>query len=163
MRYIALLYSVILVGIDQVLKYIAVDKLTQITTYPIIDKVLHLTYTENTGAAFNSFDGNYVFLIILPSLFLFVGLLYLCFNKNMTHILMWCIATVIGGGIGNLCDRVFRGYVVDYIDVRLINFAIFNFADMCVVIGAICMILYVFMSEIKASKLEKQNYKNEIK
>lgn len=157
MRYIALLYSMILVGIDQILKYIAIDKLTQVTTYPIIDKVLHLTYTENTGAAFNSFDGNYVLLIVLPALFLFVGVLYLCFSKKITTIMMWCIATVVGGGLGNVCDRVFRGFVVDYIDLRIINFAIFNFADMCVVVGAICMVLYVFITEYKLAKIEKQS------
>lgn len=155
MRYIALLYSLALVGIDQLIKTFAVDKLSQVTTYPIINGVLHLTYAENTGAAFNSFDKNYLFLIIIPSILLFVGILYLCFYKDISSKFMWCIATVIGGGLGNLCDRVFRKYVVDYIDFRLINFAVFNFADMCIVVGAACVIFYVIFMEYKVSKLQK--------
>lgn len=63
------------------------------------------------------------------------------------------VSAVIAGGIANLIDRIRLGYVVDYLEVRLFNFAIFNFADICVVLGAICLVIYVifFDSKVKES------------
>lgn len=69
----------------------------------------------------------------------------------------WCLAAIVGGGIGNLIDRVARGYVVDFIDFRLIHFAIFNVADIFVVVGVILLLIYLLFFESKRAKTQKDN------
>ncbi len=144
------LYLIIIIaaiGLDQMTKYLAASYLKPIATFPIIKNVLHLTYSENTGAAFSILRGRQVFLIaitILAMLFM-VGYLY---KWSQSDGQMWqkiCFSLVVGGGIGNLIDRVRMGYVVDFIDFRWINFAIFNVADSFIVVGVIAlMTLIVF-------------------
>ena len=69
--------------------------------------------------------------------------------------MMFSTAAVIAGGIANLIDRIRLGYVIDYLDVKLFNFAIFNFADICVVVGAICLVIYVLFVEKKVTKTDE--------
>lgn len=140
---VALVASAIIVVIDQILKYLAVINLKDVITVPLIENVLHLTYIENRGAAFSMLEGNRWLLTFFTSALLLVGA-YILVSKKLTHpFAVWTIAAVMGGGAGNLIDRIFRGYVVDYIDVRLINFAVFNFADCCIVIGTILFAVYI--------------------
>ena len=68
-----------------------------------------------------------------------------CKEAEKSNFLIWSVALVIAGGVGNLIDRIFRHFVIDYIEVRLINFAVFNFADCCVVIGTIMIVCYLFI------------------
>lgn len=79
-------------------------------------------------------------------------------SKKQQPFLIWSVALIISGGIGNLIDRIFLGYVVDFIDLRIINFAVFNFADCCVVIGVIMVFIYVlFLSGRKEKTKEQEN------
>ena len=71
------------------------------------------------------------------------------------------MALIVAGGLGNLIDRVIRGEVVDFIDVRIINFAVFNVADICAVLGAIGLLLFVVIDEIKEQKNKRSAKKNE--
>ena len=68
---------------------------------------------------------------------------------------IWSFALILAGGIGNLIDRIFNGYVVDFIDLRIINFAVFNFADICAVTGTIMLIFFYVTDEVKQSKNKK--------
>jgi signal peptidase II len=70
-------------------------------------------------------------------------------DKKKHPFMMVSTSAVIAGGIANLIDRIRLGYVVDYLEVRFFNFAIFNFADICVVLGAICLVIYVIFLEPK--------------
>ncbi len=157
-KYLALIYAVVLVGVDQLIKYLVELKLMPIDTFPIIKDTLHLTYMKNFGAAFSSMQGRYWFLIIFTSAALIAGIIWICASKkNTPRTLIWSIATIIGGGLGNLIDRVFRGFVVDYIDVRIINFAVFNFADMCVVCGTALLAIYIVFSDLGKKESEKKS------
>lgn len=132
-----------IIVLDQNIKHWAVTALQPVRSIPVIDGVLHWTYAENTGAAFSMLSGQRLFLILIPLLVCAV-LLYLLISKRISHPLgHWALVFLLGGAVGNLIDRVLRGFVVDFIDVRLINFAIFNVADIFVTVGAGMLILYL--------------------
>ena len=129
-----ILFLVLLVSIDQYTKYIAVQKLKNQPAFNIINGVLEFNYLENRGAAFGMLQNQKFF-------FVFVAIIFLCViayvlvkvplqkKYNRIHILLVMIA---GGAIGNLIDRLRLDYVVDFIYIVLINFPIFNVADMYV-------------------------------
>ena len=152
------LYSVIIaVGIllDQLTKWLSVKFLSAVSTVPIIKNVIHLTYVENRGAAFGMFkDQRWVFMItstvMILALFIY---LYLGFAENKLYEIS--MAMIISGGIGNMIDRLVLGYVIDFIDFRLINFAVFNGADSFVCVGACLLILALVRDIINESKKKK--------
>lgn len=153
---ISIAVIILFIVADQLLKVWAVKELLPIGVMDFIKfgnfDVIGLRYVENDGAAFSSFSGAKIFLIVLTSLMI-VGLaVYALRDKNKHPFMMLSTATVIAGGIGNLIDRIRLGYVIDYIEVRMFDFAIFNFADICVVVGAICLVIYVHFVERKAEK-----------
>ena len=143
------------VFLDQITKYLTIFFLKPIDTLPLIEDVLHLTYVENTGAAFGMMkDARWVFMVI--STLAIVGILVYMFWKRPSDKLM-CVSLsfIVGGGIGNMIDRTLLGYVVDMIDFRLINFAVFNVADSFVCVGAGLMILQLILEMVRESKAEK--------
>ena len=143
------------VFLDQITKYLTIFYLKPISTLPIIEDVLHLTYVENTGAAFGMMkDSRWVFMVI--STVAIVGILVYMFWKRPTDkLLCLSLSFIVGGGIGNMIDRTLLGYVVDMIDFRLINFAVFNVADSFVCVGAGLMILQLILEMVRESKAEK--------
>ena len=150
-KILVLLGAVGLIGLDQLFTWLAVRYLSGVSTHPLIEGVFHLTYVENRGAAFGILDGKGIFLILLTAAVL-IALIVLLFMGKFHHpLLLTAITLFLGGGIGNLIDRIFRHYVVDFLDFRLINFAVFNFADCCVVVGTILLFVYVlfFMDKNK--------------
>ena len=142
--YIALGVSALLIGIDQILKVIVQANLQLHESVPFIPGIISFTYVENTGAAFNSFDGQRWFLIGLTGLAVLFMLYLLAFRKLKNPVVIWHVAVILAGGVGNLIDRVFRdGSVIDYIEFKFVNFAIFNFADCMVVLGVISLLVYM--------------------
>lgn len=142
---------VILFGIvvDQLTKYLAVVFLSPVTTVPLIPHVLHLTYVENTGAAFSIFEGKQSFLIIITTVFI-IALIYVFYVLPKTRKFYdanIALTLIISGAIGNLIDRIRLNYVIDFFDVRLIGFAIFNLADVFVVIGSFLVIIALFRNK----------------
>jgi signal peptidase II len=143
------------VFLDQITKYLTILYLKPLATFPLIEDVLHLTYVENTGAAFGMMkDARWVFM--LTSTVAIVGILVYMFVKRPTDkLLCTSLSFIVGGGIGNMIDRTILGYVVDMIDLRLIQFAVFNVADSFVCVGAGMMILYLILDMIREAKAEK--------
>ncbi len=140
------LLGITLLGIllDQLTKYLAVRYLEPIPTHPLWRGVLHLTYVENRGAAFGMLaDSRWVFMVISTAAILGLLVWFCFFTKSYRYLTTVSIALIVSGGIGNMIDRVALGYVVDFIDFRLINFAVFNVADSLVCIGAGLLILAV--------------------
>ena len=131
-----LVIALVAVLLDQWTKALAVTYLKPIPTRPLIEGVFHFTYRENRGAAFSMFaDHPWVFMTI--STVAIIGMLaYFFWAKDMPALVRYPLGMVVGGGIGNMIDRVAVGFVVDFIDVRLINFAVFNVADCFVTVGA---------------------------
>ena len=148
---ISILAVAVLIVIDHIIKILVSNFLPFQEPITIIPGVLNLTYITNDGAAFGMFAGNIILLIILPVIVLGIGI-FLLFKRNIinTTYLTVCTVMILSGGFGNLIDRVFKGSVVDYIDVAFYpfeNFAIFNFADCLLVIGTTLLLIYYVIYE----------------
>ena len=124
---------------------------------------MHLTYLENDGAMFGSFSGMRWILVIVTSFLMGFCIYYMIGHRN-EKMLVFCLTLIISGGFGNIIDRLFRGgRVVDYLDLQLFNFAIFNFADCCVTIGAALLLIYIIFFDKSSNKtrIEIKAEKNE--
>ncbi len=142
----------LIIGLDQLTKWLAVKYLMPIDTCPIIKNVLHLTYVENRGAAFGMLaDKRWVFISVSLIAIVLLGA-YLYLGKTQGVLYEIGLTMVVAGGIGNMIDRLALGYVVDFIDFRLINFAVFNGADSFVCVGAGFLILALVLDIIKEFK-----------
>ena len=145
---------IIIVGIvlDQITKFLTVTLLELYETFPIIEGVIHFTRVHNTGAAFGSMkDARWIFMIV-SAVAITTMLAYLYFGHATSRLYEISLAMVISGGIGNMIDRVALGYVVDFIDFRLINFAVFNGADSFVCVGAGLLILALILEIFEETK-----------
>ncbi len=156
LKYILVVVTVVLIAIDQVIKFWVEKLLPKHETLPIIDSVLHLTYVRNYGAAFGFFQNQKVFLLLITSLILIGAIMFMLLNKVDNSVFLWSLTLVISGGVGNLIDRIISGYVTDYIDFRLINFAVFNLADSYVVIGVTIMAIYILFIEPKQNRCSSE-------
>ena len=152
MTYIAVATALVLIVLDQLIKIIVDANMMVSQSIPVIQDVLHFTYVQNEGAAFGIFQGQRWILVGVTSVVILGGIYLLAAKKLKSNFLIWSVALVIAGGVGNLIDRIFRHFVIDYIEVRLINFAVFNFADCCVVIGTIMIVCYLLFSELWEKK-----------
>ena len=147
---------VILVAIDQVTKYIAIINLKGKNEVVIIDKWLHFTYVENSGAAFGIFQNATILFTILTIIIVFGIMWYMLKeSNNIGNFLKFSLVMIIAGAIGNLIDRIRLGYVVDFIYSPLgglYNFPVFNFADIYVTCSAIFLIIYLLFIDGKDVK-----------
>ena len=160
-----IIYTVIIaciIALDQITKALAVKFLDPIDTYPLIKDVLHLTYAENKGAAFGILaDARWVFMSIsIIAIGALMFGLYAGFMKGGITLTTISVCLISAGGIGNMIDRIALEYVVDFIELRFIDFAIFNVADCAVCIGAGMLFLAVLLDIIKEAR-EKKNEENE--
>ena len=141
----ALIAAVLLV-LDQFTKHLAVVHLKNQPAYVIIDGVLELQYLENRGSAFGMLQNQKIFILFVGIVFLAV-LLFFLFKLpeqkkfRIVHVLL---AVIIAGGIGNMIDRFRLDYVVDFISFVLINYPIFNVADIYVTVTFIVLVLLIF-------------------
>jgi signal peptidase II len=144
---------IVVIIIDQATKLIAVQYLKPIGYFPLWKDVLHLTYVENTGASFGMMKNNRMVLMIITIAAIVSMIIFAVYNilklKNRHLLFVISVGMIIGGGIGNLINRVYSGYVVDFIDFTLINFAVFNGADSFVCIGVFLFLIYVIKFEFK--------------
>lgn len=159
-RIFALLTCGILILADQLTKYIIYANFHLYETKPVIDGVFHFTYIQNPGAVGGLFaDSPWVFnsittIVIIVCLFMFFT------GRIKSKLAIWAVALVVSGGIGNMIDRLTLGYVIDFIDIRIINFYIFNVADCCVTIGAGMLILYFISDMVKEFRKDKSESAN---
>ena len=142
-----------LITIDQVVK-ICIIKNIYNSGLTIIDGVLNLTYVENTGGAFGIGNNSIVMFVIVNVIVITLITKFVISKSNEISInILVSLGLILAGGIGNLIDRVFRGFVVDYIDFSpLIKYPVFNFADICVVIGCIAIGINLVADVIKERK-----------
>lgn len=127
---------------DQITKYFVIEQVKPVGTRPFLEGIVRFRYTENTGAAFGIFKNHPWIFIAATFLAVFLILFYLFRNhKRVPLFLGISLSMIAGGGIGNQIDRLARGYVVDFIDLQFMNFAIFNVADCFVTVGCFLVIL----------------------
>lgn len=158
MYFLVMLSIAVLVGIDQVTKYLALQNLKPIRSVTIIENIFSLTFVENRGAAFGILQGHTILLAIVSVVI--TGLLLYFYIKmpegKVYKFIKFSLILIISGAVGNFIDRLFRGYVVDFFHATFINFPVFNVADIYVVIGCILMaVLVTFFLEDDKKKEEK--------
>ena len=146
-----MLYALVLIALvaaDQLVKYWTVSHLALGESAPFLPGIMQLTRLHNYGAAWSSFSGKTVLLLVVTAVML-VGVAYLLVKRIVRHPLgVAACLLVLGGGLGNMVDRVLHGYVVDMFDLLLFNYPIFNLADCFVVVGAVLgAIYYLFLYE----------------
>ena len=139
--------AVILSGIDQLSKLLVLRYIKPEDTIPLLKGIFHLTYCENRGAAFGILQGRFGLLFITTLLVIIAVTVYMIKKRPQSLTLTTSVTLLIGGAIGNLIDRVCRGFVIDFLDFRLIHFPILNIADCFVVCGAILLVIYVLFIE----------------
>lgn len=140
------------VFLDQLTKMLAIVYLQGEPSFPLWKDVLHFTFVQNPGAAFGMLS-NARWVFMTASIVAIVGIFfYLIKYRPQNKLLVISLSMIAGGGIGNMIDRVIYGYVVDFIDFTLIDFAVFNVADSFVTVGACILIVYLVLDIIKDFK-----------
>ena len=163
---VSIVLIAVLVAVDQLIKMVVEDRLMPVGSADFIPGVIEFSYTENTGAAFSILENHTELLSVFTLLIILAGLAYLLSGKLKNKMLIASAIMVIAGGTGNLIDRIFRGrelfhgYVIDYIRLLFVDFAIFNFADCLVCIGAAMIIVYLIADIFKDSSDKKKGLKN---
>ena len=147
--------AAVIAAADQLIKYAVVQNFALGDVKELIHGVLSLTHIRNTGAAWSMMAGKTWFLIGMPLVIIVFALGFIYKNRHGSKLGLISMAMVLGGGIGNLIDRIRLKEVVDYIRADFINFPIFNFADICVVIGAVLFCIYIICSEESEKKDKK--------
>ena len=151
------LFAAGIVAADQFTKYLTVANIALSQDVPFLPGLLQLTYVQNTGAAFSSFEGQQ-WLFALIFLVLTGLILFEYFKKPMgfSKLERWCIAAIYGGGLGNMIDRVRLGYVVDMIETTFMDFPVFNVADCFITCGCILLMVHLFLFNKEFWKDEKK-------
>ena len=151
-----LIVILILTIIDQIIKYLVVSNISIGSEKIIIDNFLKFIYIRNTGAAFGILSGNIIFLIFITVLLIFyiVNEMKKNINNNLS---LLSFSLILSGALGNLIDRVVRGYVVDYISFTLFNreMSVFNLADTYITIGVI-LLIYIVIKEGKNERISSR-------
>lgn len=146
----------LLIGIDQTTKYLVKTRLATGESINVIGGIFNLTYVENRGAAFGMLQNMKGFFVAVAIVVAIAGIVYIHRSRakaqtsrkasSLAKINRLSVASIIAGAIGNLIDRVWLGYVVDFFDFRFIWSYVFNFADILVVLGTIVFCISVFLA-----------------
>ena len=155
--FLIILSICVLVGIDQLTKWLAVVNFSESPDMVFIPGLVEFTYHENPGAAWGMLQ-NHRWVFMLTSTVAIIGILiYLAKNRKNLHTMSVIAFTlIVAGGVGNMIDRVLIGYVVDFINFLFIDFPVFNFADMCVTVGAAVMIAWLLFVDLPSSVREEK-------
>ena len=146
------------VVVDQVSKVLVIKFLKDLVSVEIIPGILRFTYVENRGAAFGMLSDNRWIFMIISSLAIVAIVVYLWKFRPDSILACLALSMIVGGGIGNMIDRVALGYVVDFIDFCAFPSLwmwVFNVADACVCVGAGLLVLWLILSMIEDSKQAK--------
>lgn len=139
--------TLLVVLLDYITKRIVSGNMVLYQSIPVIKGVFNITYVKNTGASFGMMAGARWFFVAVTVILIAAVIYYAVKNKITDKLFLVSASFVVGGGIGNLIDRIATGAVVDFFDFCLINFAIFNVADCFVVVGVILMAIYYIKEE----------------
>ena len=155
--YLCFILLLIYVLLDQLTKLLIIKNVPYHSFIKLND-YFSIINVENTGIAFSMFQNNNIFFIVLVSLVLIYIIFFIIKNnKEFTKLQINCFLLILSGGIGNLIDRIFRGAVVDFIDIgykEVYRWPAFNFADSCVCVGIILFVISILFS----NKNKKNNY-----
>ncbi len=139
---VVLLLAAVIVAADQIIKYFATNFLSGPNGIEVITNLFNLVYVENRGAAFGIFQNQGWFFIIITILIIFFMIYILTTKKISSKLFLASSTLILGGAIGNMIDRIFRGFVIDYISLSFFP-PVFNLADFCITFGAVLLIIYL--------------------
>ena len=142
------LIVIAVIAADQITKYLVSSSMAPGEGFPLIQGILDICYVRNSGAAFSSFSGKTVFLVVF-TVVLIAGMVFYAIKnrKELPAAQKIALALIIGGGIGNLADRLRFGSVVDFIETYIIP--VFNVADMAITCGGVLLFIAVLAEESK--------------
>lgn len=140
------LFGLAIAALDQLSKWLVMENIEYlIEKVDAIPGLFSLVHTHNTGAAFSTMEGQSWLFILVFVAFTAAMIAELGFGKlKLTRLERWLLAAVWGGGLGNMIDRIFRGYVVDMINLEFMNFPVFNVADCFITCGCIALMVHLF-------------------
>lgn len=147
--------AVVLVGIDQLVKYLTVQNIPLHETVEFIPGVLSFTYHQNTGAAWSILEGQMWFFYIITIIVIGVIIYYMQSQKKHHPLLSTALSFLLAGAAGNFIDRLFHQYVIDMFRLEFIQFPIFNVADAALTVGVVLMIIYLIIDELNMYKQKK--------
>lgn len=156
-KYGWLLLIFLTVVLDQATKWYAYHDLRPIVSKPLWQGVFHLTYVENRGAAFGLFADSRAVFLVISSIAIPALLIYLLIHPGKAPLIDTGLCFIIGGGIGNMIDRIALGYVIDFLDFALIDFAVFNVADSFVSVGTALVVLALLIEIIREERAAKES------
>ena len=138
--FLYLMATVGIVAADQITKYLTVAHIALGQDLPFLPGVLGLTYVQNTGAAFSSFEGmQWLFALIFAAFTIGIVWEYRKQSLHLSRFEWWCVIAVYAGGLGNMIDRIRLGYVVDMLETKFMIFPVFNVADCFITCGCIAL------------------------
>ncbi len=135
--------SAFLIGFDQFTKFLVTENISEYDTLKIINGIIDFVNVKNTGAAFSILNNATWFLALISAVFCIGIVVYLLITKPKNKLYCTGLCMMFAGAFGNGIDRIFRGYVIDFIKTVFIDFPIFNIADILIVLGAFLCVLYV--------------------
>lgn len=148
-------WSAIIIFIDQITKFLVKNYMELSDSISVIGNVLRLTFIKNPGMAFGILIGGKLFYTVFASLACVVILVYLFRLKPENFWARFALASILGGAIGNLIDRLMYSEVVDFIDIRVIHWPVFNFADIAITVGMVILIAVVIFEKKKEESEEE--------
>lgn len=154
-RVLSFLGIIVLLAVDQIIKLVVDMKLKGKPAVVLIDNILQFNYLENDGAMMGFMDGKTGIMTALALICVSVMLIVVFTGIIKDRFDYFCAVFMIAGGMGNIIDRVFRGYVIDYIEVLFVDFYIFNFADCLITVSAFLLIFYQIYLIFKENKNKK--------
>ncbi len=161
MAIICLILAASIAVVDQVIKYFVVEHLEPLGRIQAIPNILDLVYVENSGVAFGMFSNMRWFFVAITGIVILAFVIMLFKMGRESILFSVSAALIIGGGIGNLIDRIVLGYVVDYLQLSFFS-PVCNFADYCITAGTVLLVVYLlFYSDLGKDKKIKENTENE--
>jgi signal peptidase II len=145
-----------IIALDQITKYLVVQYIPMHAEFNFIPFFMKLTHEENTGASFGIFSDERWVHMSLSSLAIIAIIIFLIKYYKRHKLLTISLAFILGGGIANMIDRIFKSVVVDFFEFTFVDFAIFNVADMFITFGAVLLGVYVIFYERKTEPLKKE-------
>lgn len=154
---ITIIAVILLTAADQIIKLLTVKYIKPCGSIEIIKNILNFSYVENRGAAFGIMENARWIFILLTITISAVIIYFLFFKKINQKLLRTSLTLLLSGAIGNLIDRILLGFVVDMIELKFIDYPVFNFADCCVVTGAVLFCIYILFIYKEPKKEKEKN------
>ena len=142
----------------ELIRELIINSVKPVGSISVIPGLFSLTYSENRGVAFGLFQNGTVFFAITTSIVIILFVILLIKNYKKSKLFSVSAALIIGGGLGNLFERIVYGYVTDYLSLSFFS-PICNFADYCITAGTVCLIVYLlfFSDFLKSGKKNKED------